>query len=108
MGAMKDACGYMMADYHKAIAREISLRWTEDSEEFEEDIVPLEFCSKVGICKEGHKTINEMISQSDKKEKDLKWEKEEKDKVAKRKKKRQRSPLTIRMVKKTRTLCSAC
>merc|ERR1712217_586053 len=85
------ACGYMMADYHQAIAREITLRWTEDSEEFEEDIVPTEFCAKVGICKEGHKSINEMISQSDRREKDLKWEKEQKEKSAKSKKKKVKS-----------------
>merc|ERR1712183_1253116 len=39
-GAMKDACGYMLADYHGVIAREIEKRWTEDSDEFEDDIVP--------------------------------------------------------------------
>merc|ERR1712113_249819 len=86
-GAMKDACSYMMADFHEAIAREVALRWTEESEEFEEDIVPKEFCEKVGICKEGHKTINEMISTSDRKEKDLKQEKEEKETAKKKKKK---------------------
>merc|ERR1719499_1387259 len=94
-GAMRDACGYMMSDYHQAIAREITLRWTEDSDEFEEDIVPAEFCAKVGICKEGHKSIGEMISQSDRKEKDLKWEKEEKEKeqAAKAKKKKKEKDL---------------
>merc|ERR1712137_506075 len=73
-GAMRDACGYMMADYHKAIAREVAKYWDEDAEEFEEDIMPIEFCSKLGICKEDHKGINQMLGESDRKEKDLKWQ----------------------------------
>mmetsp|Transcript_6468 Transcript_6468/g.13310 ORF Transcript_6468/g.13310 Transcript_6468/m.13310 type:complete len:203 (+) Transcript_6468:53-661(+) len=83
-GAMKDACGYMVSDYQKAIAKDITLRWTESAEEFEEDIVPVEFCRKVRICKEDHKTINEMITLSDRKEKDLKWEKEDKERSKKK------------------------
>merc|ERR1719174_1502407 len=90
-GAIRDACSDMLSTYHEAIARDIALRWTESSEEFEEDIVPLEFCKKIGACREGHKSINEMINSADRKEKDLKWEKEQKEKdakAAKRKKKK--------------------
>merc|ERR1712217_901604 len=85
-GAMKDACGVMMTDFHEAMAREITLRWTEDSDEFEEDIVPAEFCEKLGICREGHSTLNEMITRQEKKDKDLKEEKEEKERAMQRKK----------------------
>mmetsp|Transcript_96359 Transcript_96359/g.272534 ORF Transcript_96359/g.272534 Transcript_96359/m.272534 type:complete len:178 (-) Transcript_96359:149-682(-) len=84
-GAMQEACGYFVGDYRKIIARDVALRWDEDSEEFEEDIVPREFCLKIGACKEGHKSISEMISQSDRKDKALKEEKEEKDRNAKKK-----------------------
>mmetsp|Transcript_26438 Transcript_26438/g.66550 ORF Transcript_26438/g.66550 Transcript_26438/m.66550 type:complete len:981 (-) Transcript_26438:61-3003(-) len=87
-GAMRDACGYLMADYNEGIARDVALRWTEGSEEFEEDIVPREFCEKLGVCKEGHKTLNHQISFAERKEKDLKWEKEQKAKDAKRKPKK--------------------
>lgn len=80
-GALKDACGYMMADYHKGIATEVSSRWDEDSDEFEEDIVPKEFCLKVGICKENHKSLTQMISTSDQKQKDMKEEQEEKERL---------------------------
>merc|ERR1719221_1260295 len=83
-GAFKDACSMTMLDYHESMAREIALRWTEDADEFEEDIVPTEFCQKVGICKEGQKTINQMISESDRREKDLAAEKQEKEKAAER------------------------
>merc|ERR1712146_87488 len=71
-GAMKEACGHLMADFHGPIAKEIALRWTPDSEEFEEDIVPVEFCGKIGVCKDGHKTISQMIGESDGKEKAIK------------------------------------
>eukprot|EP00747_Dinoflagellata_sp_TGD_P165289 gnl/TRDRNA2_/TRDRNA2_186370_c0_seq1.p1 gnl/TRDRNA2_/TRDRNA2_186370_c0~~gnl/TRDRNA2_/TRDRNA2_186370_c0_seq1.p1 ORF type:complete len:239 (+),score=75.87 gnl/TRDRNA2_/TRDRNA2_186370_c0_seq1:50-718(+) len=84
-GAMRDACGYMMADYHKQIAKEVALRWNEDSDEFEEDIVPRDFCTKVGVCKQGHKTINQMIGESEKKEKQKKEQEEDKAATAKRK-----------------------
>merc|ERR1719161_887405 len=46
--AGEQACGYLMSDYHEAIAREIETRWHDDDETFEEDIVPKEFCMKVG------------------------------------------------------------
>eukprot|EP00971_Amphidinium_carterae_P083587 1654608-Amphidinium_carterae.2 len=51
----------------------------EDSEEFEEDIVPKEFCHKVRLCRDGDKNIGEMIHNANEKEKALKEEKEEKD-----------------------------
>merc|ERR1719231_184639 len=75
-GAGKEACGYLMADYHEAIAQEVELRWTEEDEAFEEDIVPKEFCGKIGVCRDGQKTMNEIVSDSDRKEKDIKEDQE--------------------------------
>merc|ERR550537_453921 len=63
-GQGKEACGFFLADYHESIATEITRRWTEDDEYFEEGIVPKEFCEHIGICKEGYKNINQMISES--------------------------------------------
>jgi len=85
-GAMKEACGYMIADYVEVIAKAITKRWTESDEEYEEDIVPIPFCIEVHLCEEGKKTIGEMISFSDKKEKDLEAEREEKKKAKPKKK----------------------
>eukprot|EP00929_Paragymnodinium_shiwhaense_P120704 TRINITY_DN92729_c0_g1_i1.p1 TRINITY_DN92729_c0_g1~~TRINITY_DN92729_c0_g1_i1.p1 ORF type:complete len:199 (+),score=51.87 TRINITY_DN92729_c0_g1_i1:63-659(+) len=86
-GAMKEACGFLVSDFQKRMEHEIALRWTEESEKFEEDIVPREVCTDIGACNNGHKTLNEMIGESDRKEKALKWEKEEKEKSAAAKKK---------------------
>merc|ERR1719384_672781 len=72
-GAMKEACAAMMAKYHEAIARDITLRWMEDSDEFEEDIEPKSFCQKLGVCKGTEKSINEMMEESDRKQKAIKW-----------------------------------
>jgi len=83
-GAMKDACAYLLEDYHKAIATEVATRWTEDAEEFEDDIVPLEFCEKVGACKSGQKGLNQMMSEGDIKNKLLEEEKKEKEAKANR------------------------
>merc|ERR1711957_982090 len=49
-GAVKDACGFLIGSYSEAIARELALRWNEDSDEFEEDIIPKPFCMKIGAC----------------------------------------------------------
>eukprot|EP00811_Abedinium_folium_P005307 NODE_14889_length_1079_cov_5.679622.p1 GENE.NODE_14889_length_1079_cov_5.679622~~NODE_14889_length_1079_cov_5.679622.p1 ORF type:complete len:255 (-),score=52.89 NODE_14889_length_1079_cov_5.679622:211-975(-) len=87
-GAMRNACSYMLSDYRTVIAREVALRWSEDSDEFEEDIVPAELCEKMGACREGHKMISEMIAASDTKEKALKdarAEKASKEEKAERK-----------------------
>merc|ERR1719512_135240 len=83
-GAMREACGNMMAKYHEAIARDVAMRWTEDSDEYEEDIEPKSFCHKLGACKGDEQTINEMVSTSDRKEKLIKEEQEEKERAAAR------------------------
>mmetsp|Transcript_41639 Transcript_41639/g.75565 ORF Transcript_41639/g.75565 Transcript_41639/m.75565 type:complete len:169 (-) Transcript_41639:212-718(-) len=78
-GAGKEACAHLVTDHSKVIAEEVSLRWREDSEEFEEDIVPKEFCYKVQLCKDGDKNIGEMINRATEKEKALKEEQAEKE-----------------------------
>lgn len=85
-GAMQESCSDMIDEYSKVIAKDVALRWDEDAEEFEEDIVPTEFCAKAGICKEGHKSINQMLSDGERKDKLMKEEKAEKERLAKKKK----------------------
>mmetsp|Transcript_131676 Transcript_131676/g.380871 ORF Transcript_131676/g.380871 Transcript_131676/m.380871 type:complete len:183 (-) Transcript_131676:120-668(-) len=86
-GAMQETCADMIDQHSKEIAKEVALRWNENSEEFEEDIVPAEFCAKVGVCQDGHKSINQMMSEGTLKDKLMKEEKEEKERLAKKAKK---------------------
>mmetsp|Transcript_123998 Transcript_123998/g.246908 ORF Transcript_123998/g.246908 Transcript_123998/m.246908 type:complete len:167 (-) Transcript_123998:149-649(-) len=79
-GFMKDTCASFLTEYRDPIAKETALRWTEDSDEFDEDIVPKEFCMKLGVCKEGHQSLNQMLHNAQVKEDALKKEKEEKEK----------------------------
>mmetsp|Transcript_80905 Transcript_80905/g.142720 ORF Transcript_80905/g.142720 Transcript_80905/m.142720 type:complete len:172 (-) Transcript_80905:146-661(-) len=85
-GAGVEACNLFISEYHKSIVKEVKKRWDENSEEFEEDIVPAVFCTNiVSICKEGKQSLNEMMAFSERKEKLLKEEKEEKERAAKSK-----------------------
>eukprot|EP00428_Durinskia_dybowskii_P037682 CAMPEP_0170261726 /NCGR_PEP_ID=MMETSP0116_2-20130129/30744_1 /TAXON_ID=400756 /ORGANISM="Durinskia baltica, Strain CSIRO CS-38" /LENGTH=163 /DNA_ID=CAMNT_0010512791 /DNA_START=75 /DNA_END=566 /DNA_ORIENTATION=+ len=86
-GAFAQACAALLEDYGKAIMRDVSARWDEDSEYFEEDIAPKEYCRSIGVCKEGHVSINQMIANSDRKEKDLKEEREAKEREKAKKEK---------------------
>eukprot|EP00415_Alexandrium_ostenfeldii_P004557 UN4557 len=86
-GVMKDACGYMMADFHEAIGRDVVLRWREDAEEFEEDIMPKEFCEKVGVCRENQKPMLQSINEGSQRHKDLTEQAAEKEKSQKNKNK---------------------
>eukprot|EP00440_Ansanella_granifera_P055397 gb/GFBE01060055.1/.p1 GENE.gb/GFBE01060055.1/~~gb/GFBE01060055.1/.p1 ORF type:complete len:167 (+),score=58.36 gb/GFBE01060055.1/:1-501(+) len=86
-GAGADACAVFIADYAKLIKKEVALRWDEDSEEFEEDLVPKAFCTeKAFICKDDTKGINQMMKESEVRQKNLDEEKEDKAKRAKKKK----------------------
>eukprot|EP00913_Durusdinium_trenchii_P022605 g21229.t1 len=50
-------------------------RWDEDSEEFEEDISPKEFCTeKARICEADAKGLSHMLDEASRKEKHLKEE----------------------------------
>merc|ERR1719356_2365358 len=80
-GSMRDACGYVLEDYMPAMEAEIALRWTPSAEEFQEGIIPREFCHKIKVCKEGQQDINEMIARSDRRQKDLDEEKADKEKA---------------------------
>ncbi|CAK0840288.1 unnamed protein product [Prorocentrum cordatum] len=85
-GAMRDACGYMIQAHGKAIAAEVEEHWTEESDKFEEDLVPDEFCKSVGACKEGQQTLSQIMAESsrkDKIEKEAKADKEASMKLAK-------------------------
>merc|ERR1719291_528625 len=64
---------------------EIALRWTPSAEEFQEGIIPREFCHKIKVCKEGQQDINEMIARSDRRQKDLDEEKADKERAKARK-----------------------
>eukprot|EP00930_Biecheleria_cincta_P095721 TRINITY_DN87658_c0_g1_i1.p1 TRINITY_DN87658_c0_g1~~TRINITY_DN87658_c0_g1_i1.p1 ORF type:complete len:172 (-),score=40.18 TRINITY_DN87658_c0_g1_i1:14-529(-) len=80
-GTGVDACNAFIHHNANLVKAEVSSRWDEDSEEFEEDIVPKEFCrDKAFICKDGKMGLNEMMNFEQKKEADLKAEREEKEK----------------------------
>mmetsp|Transcript_81299 Transcript_81299/g.169940 ORF Transcript_81299/g.169940 Transcript_81299/m.169940 type:complete len:189 (+) Transcript_81299:832-1398(+) len=85
-GAMQEMCSDFIEKYRQVIAKEVAKRWDENADEFEEGIVPGQFCFALGACQEKHETINEMIQKSNKKEKDLKEEREEKARASKRRK----------------------
>ncbi|CAE8696375.1 unnamed protein product, partial [Polarella glacialis] len=79
-GAGNAACGVLIQDYGVVISKEVAKRWDEDAEEFEEDLVAKDFCSeKVDLCRDGSKTISQMLSESEVREKALKQEKDEKE-----------------------------
>eukprot|EP00931_Biecheleriopsis_adriatica_P067025 TRINITY_DN41232_c0_g1_i1.p1 TRINITY_DN41232_c0_g1~~TRINITY_DN41232_c0_g1_i1.p1 ORF type:complete len:175 (+),score=46.36 TRINITY_DN41232_c0_g1_i1:31-525(+) len=84
-GAGVEACNLFIEDHAKLVKQEVAKRWDEDSEEFEEDLVPAEFCrEKAHICKEGMKGISQMMTESDIKQKALDEEKKEKEERAKK------------------------
>ncbi|CAE7746286.1 unnamed protein product [Symbiodinium pilosum] len=82
-GSGAEACGLFMEDFAQLIRTEVKLRWDETSEEFEEDIVASEFCTeKAKICDADSKGISHMIDEASRKEKLLKEEREEKERLA--------------------------
>eukprot|EP00919_Chromeraceae_sp_WS-2016_P053878 GHVR01127953.1.p1 GENE.GHVR01127953.1~~GHVR01127953.1.p1 ORF type:complete len:149 (-),score=47.49 GHVR01127953.1:381-827(-) len=48
---------------------EIQKRLTPEADEFEEGLVPTDICIQAGACEESGHTLNQMISQQDKKDK---------------------------------------
>ncbi|CAE7543324.1 unnamed protein product [Symbiodinium microadriaticum] len=82
-GSGVEACSLFMQDHADLIRKEVKLRWDEASDEFEEDIVATEFCSeKARICDVDAKGISHMIDEASRKEKLLKEEREEKERIA--------------------------
>mmetsp|Transcript_24206 Transcript_24206/g.45708 ORF Transcript_24206/g.45708 Transcript_24206/m.45708 type:complete len:171 (+) Transcript_24206:37-549(+) len=82
-GSGQEACGLFLEDYASLIRKEVKLRWDEDSEEFEEDIVATHFCAeKAKICDIEAKGISHMIEESSRRDKLLKEEREEKERLA--------------------------
>mmetsp|Transcript_52507 Transcript_52507/g.139814 ORF Transcript_52507/g.139814 Transcript_52507/m.139814 type:complete len:187 (-) Transcript_52507:6-566(-) len=89
-GALMDACGYFLLDYHKVLEREVMSRLDEESEDFEVDIVPSKICTAMGVCHDSHVTIDQMMSNSDRKKKDLDEEREEKARMRRNKNERRK------------------
>eukprot|EP00434_Breviolum_minutum_P016107 symbB.v1.2.014196.t1/scaffold981.1/size258483/7 len=82
-GSGTEACQLFIQDNAKLIKLEANARWDENSEEFEEDINVMEFCTeKAKICGENEKGLNHMISEANRKEKALKEEKAEKERIS--------------------------
>lgn len=98
-GAMKDACAYLISDYGTAIAKEVAEHWTEDSEKFEEDLVPDEVCKLLGACKEGQQTLGQIMAESQKKEKAQKEAKEDQQKEKAKKDAKEEQEENLRMAK---------
>ncbi|CAJ1367278.1 unnamed protein product [Effrenium voratum] len=82
-GTGVEGCTMFVQDHSRLIKQEVNSRWDEDSEEFEEDIVAAEFCAdKARICDVTAKGIGHMIDEASRKEKHLKEEREEKERLA--------------------------
>ena len=80
-----DACKYFLEDYHDEIHKEIKSRWNPDSDLFEENLNPLEFCrERMGACKADQVGLNHLISTSERKTQALEAEAEEKKSRKKR------------------------
>jgi hypothetical protein len=79
-GVAKEACGYVLEDYHTRIAEDVLSRLNPKHEMFEETIVPKEVCLDMGLCKEKQSSLGMMIGQQDAKGK---WEEKNKEIAAK-------------------------
>ena len=52
-------CAIFMSQYNKACLKKISNHLNPDADEFEEDIVEKEFCTELGACPDGMRSIDD-------------------------------------------------
>ena len=57
-------CAHFLAEHYKQLVAAFKRRLHPKYEEYQEDIVPKEFCSEVGVCKDGAKSLETTLFES--------------------------------------------